>query len=390
MHSSILRAPALSAALLALGAGAAALPAQFPYPGSLMQGQGQGQGQGQQDPNRLEPIEDQFRLRRQWQQRPDAFQGFPVFPQNLSQYGVYPPPPGWGQPPSFSGLGPIALPHVSPTAPDWPAWIKGKTGAPLPYEIGRVVLVRQSDRVWFRTKGEDAFVPLYHWDFVRSLAPGDEVKVDSAGEFMLQFHGGALIDAIGPSAIAIDALDEKEARCTVRGFTHLRFTALARPLVLALPDGSTIATQAPEAPVSPSEVRAIAALPSELLLERVDEPGRYRGRATMFNSGSVAARWQTAFGEVLLEPGRRITFFLTPPVVPLSAALVEDKVRAEAEGPVRRWNAVEPASVTWSGARFQLPAGSALQIDPMLGDPFAAPPPTPTKPAAAAPAGSGK
>jgi hypothetical protein len=383
MHSSILRAPA-AGALLALGFGAAALPAQFPFPGSV---QGQGQGQGQQPGgSRLEPIEDQYRLRRQWQQPPDAFQGFPVFPQNLSQYGIYPPPPGWGQPPTFAG--PIALPHVSPTAPDWPAWIKGKAGAPLPYEIGRVVLVRQSDRVWFRTRGDDAFVPLYHWDFVRSLAPGDEVKIDSVGEFLLQFHGGALIDAIGPSAIAIDALDSKEARCTVRAFTHLRFTALARPLVLALPDGSTIATQAPETPASPNEVRSIAALPSELLIERVDEPARYRGRATIFNSGSVAARWQTAFGEVLLEPGHRITFFLVPPLVPLSASLVEDKVRAEAEGPVRRWNAVEPASVTWSGARFQLPAGSSLQIDPMLGDPFASLPPN--KPAAAAPTGSGK
>jgi hypothetical protein len=390
MHPFTLLAPGLSApavwALLALGTGAVALPAQFPYPGTLMQGQGQGQGQGQQ-PGGLEPIEDQFRLRRQWVQRPDAFQGFPVFPQNLTQYGIYPPPPGWGQPPTFAG--PIALPHVSPTAPDWPAWIKGKAGAPLPYEIGRVVLVRQSDRVWFRTKGDDAFVPLYHWDFVRSLAPGDEVKVDGSGEFMLQFHGGALIDAIGPTSVAIDALDAKEARCTVRAFTHLRFTALARPLVLALPDGSTIATEAPEAPASPNEVRNVAALPSELLLERTDEPGRYRGRATLFNSGSVPARWQTAFGEVLLEPGRRVTFFLTPPVVPLSAALVEDKVRAEPDGPVRRWNAVEPASVTWSGARFQLPAGSSLQIDPMLGDPFAAPPAA-NKPAAAASPGSGK
>jgi hypothetical protein len=256
------------------------------------------------------------------------------------------------------------------------------------------VLVRQSDRVWFRTKGEDAFVPLYHWDFVRSLAPGDEVKVDTSGEFLLQFHGGGLIDAFGPTALSIDALDEKEARCTVRAFKHLRFTALARPIVLALPDGSTIATQAPEAPVSPNEVRTTAALPSELLLERVDEPARYRGRATIFNSGSVAARWQTAFGEVLLEPGRRVTFFLTPPVVPLPASLVEDKVRAETEGAVRRWNAVEPASVTWSGARFQLPAGSSLQIDPMLGDPFAAPsqpqPPAPGKGAAQAPAGPRK
>jgi hypothetical protein len=49
-------------------------------------------------------------------------------------------------------------------------------------------------------------------------------------------------------------------------------------------------------------------------------------------------------------------------------------VQAEADGAARRWRAQAPGTVSWSGARFALPAGAALRIDPLLGDVFGAQP----------------
>jgi hypothetical protein len=94
------------------------------------------------------------------------------------------------------------------------------------------------------------------------------------------------------------------------------------------------------------------------------------GRATLFNGGGRPVRWMSNAGEVVIQPAQRVTLLLAPSVNPLPDLLTEDGVRAEVVGAKRRWLALQAGVVSWSGARFALPKGASLQLDPMLGDPF--------------------
>lgn len=349
------------------------LPWSNPTTGGSPQGQGQPQGQNPLQPQMpvpnivvpgFEPNRDPDNLSSKW------VQGAPIFPPNLGGYGNYPPPPGWGQPPPAGGG---ALPLAVPTKPGWPSWVQTKDGPPLTYEADRVVLVRHADRVWVKPKAEDAYVPLYHWDTTRPLTTGDRVKVERVGEFQLLFYGGARAVTFGPTEIAVDVLTEQEARITVRSLTRLRIVASGKPLVVTLPDGSVLATYPPDPNPSPSGAPpSTAVAPSEVFLERDVATEDPTGRATLFNGGSRPVRWQSNAGEVVIQPAQRVTFLLAPSVNPLPDMLTEDGVRAEVVGPVRRWLALQAGVVSWSGARFALPKGASLQLDPMLGDPFGA------------------
>ncbi len=322
---------------------------------------------------------------------PQGFQGFPVFPSQLQGYGIYPPPPGFAQPPGITDEQPPTLPA---SAPDWPTWIKQKRLADLPYDPANAVLVRQSDRVWLRVPGDDAFVPLYHYDTTRPLTVGCDVRVVHTGDFLLHFFGGARMASTGPTELHVEALDEQGVRLAVPVLTRLELVVYERRVTLVLPDGSELivdppVTEAPTAaaplPTDPTaDPKDLADTPAGLLagtrrqgaalllIERAIEPGRFSGRARIFNSGSRPVRWHTPFGDRQLDPGHRVALFLSPPAVPLSADLVEDGVQVQADGPRRAWSATHSGGVTWSGAHFTLAPGQTLSIDPMLGDPFAA------------------
>lgn len=348
-----------------------------------LQGQEPGQGplQPGQFPGLLTPPKfatdplDPWNLSPTWV-RPDAFQGFPVFPQNLGAWGGYPPAPeGYLQPPAL----PLQPPPMRvPGPPDWPAWIRSKVAEPLPYAVDVAVLVRQVDRVWLLEPGEPAFVPLHHWDAGRGVPAGTRVRVQQAGEFLLLFQGAARIASHGPCELQVAALTEAQVRVEFGALTHLTVVAYERPLVCALPDGSELRSL----PV-PEDALAVAA--TRLFVDRVDEPGWYGGRATIFNGGERGVLWTTPFGDVRLDPGFRVTFLLTPPQQPLPDALTVTDVATEAgtgtEGARRRFRAAGgPGSVAWSGARIELPPGATLELDPMLGDAFEPPPPPPAVP----------
>ena len=309
-------------------------------------------GQPRSNPNNLFPT---------WT-RPEAFQGFAIFPPSLGAYGVYPPGPG-GQLPSAGGQLP---PPAPPAAPDWPAWIKSKRPVPLPYEPSVAVVVRQSDRVWWRPNADEPFVPLYHHDNARALESGAELEVRTTGEFLLLFYGGTRISSFGTAQFRLDELTEQSAIASVAEFSSFDIRVAKRGFACGLPDGSRLVFDPPAAP----EAGGVGAGEAGVRVRREIEPGRYVGRATIFNFGSRAVRWLTPLGDISLLPGYRVTMLLTPAQSALAANLTEVNAAALADGPKRVWSATEDGSVTWSGARFELPTGSRLELDPILGDPF--------------------
>lgn len=298
---------------------------------------------------------------RPWLTAPgEAFRGFPLSALDLSGYGLYPQQVQPIPPLMLDGLLPPA-PFVPPP-PDWPSWVRGK-GEERKYDPQHALLVRQADRVWFREPTEEVAVPLYFWDATRELTSGSAIEVRHAGEFLLLFHGGSRLAAFGPTALELEELAEPGVRLQVAAFTNLRLTIVEGAFTVQLPDGSTLVAEAP----AEGEVAG----PIRLVLERADEPEPFRGRATIGNVGARAVRWQTAFGEIELLPGRQSTFFFVPPTKPLQQRLSAAQVTTEENGAVRRFAAdAEPGSVTFSGARFTVPPGAVLELDPLLGSPF--------------------
>ncbi|GDY01246.1 hypothetical protein LBMAG49_05750 [Planctomycetota bacterium] len=370
----------LRPALLAFALAITPLCAQFPWSNSQQQQQQQQQGYNQgpvPNPGIVLPTFEQNRdpdnLSSKWI-KPNQ-QGFPSFPPNLGGYGGYPAPPGWRQAPALGG-GP--LPSALPVQAGWPSWVQAKDGPVVQYTADKAVLLRQADRVWIKQQGEDAFVPLYHWDATRALSAGDQIRVAMTGEFMLMFHGGGRLQTFGPIEVTVDSLTEAEVHCTVASFTRLHISASGKPVYCALPDGSVLHTLPPDATTDATtaattaapSVKSGSALPTEVYLDREAGPFEQNGRGMIFNSGDRPVRWLSGAGEVQIEPGHRITFLMAKAQQSLPNSLVEDGLRAEQVGPMRRWLAPTSGSVTWSGARFTLPKDAALQLDPMIGDPF--------------------
>jgi hypothetical protein len=163
-------------------------PQQQPAPMPTLPGAQQGQ-QGQQgqpgngrqgtaeqqgpviDPRPRDPIDPTWTRLQQARQ----FQGFPVFPTRLSGYGAY---PSSGTPPS--GFVPV-LPPAGPEVADWPGWLRLRGREALPYSPEVALLVRHTDRVWWRRDPEAAFVPLFFHDKIGALRAGSEVQVRQAG-----------------------------------------------------------------------------------------------------------------------------------------------------------------------------------------------------------------
>jgi hypothetical protein len=59
--------------------------------------------------------------------------------------------------------------------------------------------------------------------------------------------------------------------------------------------------------------------------------------------------------------------FLTPPASALGSALQADGAQSVADGDAVLLRAQEATDVTWCGARFALPAGARLRLEPQLG-----------------------
>ncbi len=324
---------------------------QFRVPGSL-EGIGPGWAQWREPLNSI------------WVRPPQtpAFAGFPVFPYRLQGYGAYP-----GDTERRPGRS-LPLPPAAPLEPGWPPWARTRDKAPLPFAADLALLIRHTDRVWHRAAIDEPFVPAFFHDKLCTLPAGAEVDVRQSGDFELLLHDSSRVVARGPTFVTLAELTPTTVRLHVPRLTHLRVMASKREHTLVLPDSSRLRFGAAGA----------GDLPFDVGITRADEPGWLGGRATLSNLGPSDVVWQHATGQVTLPPGHRVTFFLRPPPDP---ALPELDVRegvAEPDGDAMVCRSSGDGHVRWSGARFALPAGAQLRLDPIQGRPFA-PPPDPRK-----------
>ncbi len=315
------------------------------------------------------------------------FTGFPTFPPRLAGYGSYPLDPSAPQatggrvqpfPMPFPLLPGGALVGAPDEPPGWPAWVTSKQS--LPYEPTVALLVQHVDRVWWRGKDEDAFIPLFFHDKFALTQPGCAIHVRQAGAFELLLHETGRLVAHGPTYVELQRLDGETVEIVVREFTRLRLVLSGRAHSYELPDGSRLLVSAP----APDPERVVATV-ADVVLERMLEPGWLGGRATMTNLGDRDVVWQRTSGALTLRPGERGTFFLQKPTTTIGAALAATGVELVRDGKSLQGTATQAAKVEWCGAAFELPAGVRARLDPLQGDPFA-PPKPPAAPATTPPA----
>lgn len=330
-----------------------------------------------QYPGVLAPVGDPANSVWALPRAPGAFAGWPSFPSQLSGYGSYPAAaPGADgaavDAPELAALLPFLLGSAKavPPAAGWPGWSLPKGRAGLPYAPDLGLLVRHSDRVWLQAGPGEPFVPLPFHDKLQLVRAGAGVEVRRIGEFEVLLHDSTRLFARGPTAVRIDELAASTVRIDLRGFTWLRVGAVGRAHAIALPDGSTLriaggapAEGAPAYRPSPSPVTWPQRGVADLLLQRADEPGSYRGRATMTNLGAVPVVWHHAGGETVLDQGHRVAFFLEPPGPRIGDALELVACSEESQGARTVCRSPGGGTAAWSGARFSVPAGGTVVFE---------------------------
>lgn len=387
---AVVAAAALAGALAAQGYPTSPWMRPSPWTAAGQQGQQGQQGQPAvvvappQQPMPNMPLQSgRTAYMSQWNQAQSLqlTRGFPVFPSQLS--ALYGNPLNVAAPalPTTTG----ALPPIPAPGPDeptgWPAWARTKDKAPLPFAPDAGLLIRHAERVWYRTGDAEPFVPLAFYDKLRGVGVGAAVEVRTIGEFELLLHNSSRLVARGPTLLHIDELSANKVALRVPNVSWLRLATTARLHEIALPGGVALRIAAPPTAAVPSFLPApvpmSAPLPgvTDVVVNRVDEPGWLGGRATVDNLGSTEVTWLHGGREIALAPGQRLTFLLAPEGPAQSAALAARDVATEIDGPVLLCRARSAGSVSWSGARFDLPAGSLLRLDPQQGAPFAPPSP---------------
>lgn len=349
-------------AVLALG-GSVLAQSQQPQ----QSGQGGGQQQGTQPYQGVPMSPDEFEqaTRRDpldpiWGrplQQPQ-FAGFPTFAQGL--FGGYPRP--------TEGAAP-AIPRlpILPPASGWPSWVRASTKEPLPNAPELALLVRHSDRVWRRERGDEPFTPLFYFEKMDGLVDGSEISVRQTGEFELIFYESGRLMSSGPAELRLGEMNEARVVVDIRRLTNLRFEGVGREHELRLPDGSVVIVPA-DPTEGPVPGRAI------LTFSPVTAPGVPVSRYALFHGGDRPVRVRTAGGEYVLEQGHRIELMVAPPKEGVRSA----ELAADGVLPVRRGAQVEVegaagGSVRWLGATFQVGAGSKLRLSPLQGDALAPP-----------------
>lgn len=354
-------------------------------PSARPQGQGAAQPQGAvlpqapfvpgtQSPGAVNPFQDRWSQPRSLQ----LSRGFPIFPSQFAQLGGYATTPDTLTSPNS----PLAL-APAPAADEpmgWPTWTRLKSKEPLPFAPDAALLIRHAERVWFRTEAAEPLVPLAFHDKLRGLKSGASVEVRSIGEFELLLHNSSRLIARGPTLLHVDELAEGKVALRVPTVSWLRVATTGREHSISLPGGGTLRIPAPPASVVPSFLPApvpmSAPLPgvTDVVVDRLYEPGWLGGRATVTNLGSTSVTWTSPAGEVAIAPGQRIVFFVTLPVEPLPAGLAFDGATRADDGDAVVCRASQDATVSWSGASFAAPKGATVRFEPQQGRPFVAAP----------------
>lgn len=272
---------------------------------------------------------------------PRRFRGFPTLaPETFGSY------PGGRLPLPYesnaSGPPPAPIPPRSANA--WPSWL-GVDGEGFTFEMA--ILAQSSDYVWVRELEDTAFTPLAPYDRYRVVRAGTEVDVRGGGHFQAILHGGGSVRVLGRSHLVLEALAEDASDLRLDVLTRVFAFARERLLRIRLAEGTVV------------ELRN-----ARVSLDRQDD-------------GSVLCTNETR-GEVTLElhgqrtvlgNGRRVRLMPRVGDATIADALaLEGEVRVVSEGRVARATGVaRGGTVTWSGARFRVPGGGVLRIDPLSG-----------------------
>lgn len=278
------------------------------------------------------------------------FRGFPVYNPSLRGFGGYPGMPGF-TPPSKLPEGFVPPAGVLRPAGLWPAWLGVGGQDDLPARFDRLVLVRSSERVWYRAADESAYVPLPFYDKVREVEAGAGVDVRTmSGELTLLFHDGASLRGHGQARVEVRSLTEAVAELEVLDLHRFWLRAKRRPVRVHLPDNSIL-----------------EAADAYLYLARNGD------RVTVRCYGPSPARVKSVLATVDLPRNNQVELLMSPvpPDPPSTALAVQGSVRARADG---RKLAVDGGSdggtVEWLGARLQLGSNASATIDALLGATF--------------------
>jgi hypothetical protein len=278
------------------------------------------------------------------------FRGFPVYNPNLGGFGGYPGLPGFTPP---AQLPEGFTPPVGPMRPPglWPSWLNLPGADETPARFDRAVLVRTSERVWYRPAGESVFVPLPFFDKVREVEAGAGVQVRTmSGAITLMFHDGAALRGHGQAIVELRALSEAVAEFDLHDLHRLWLQGKRRTLRVRLPDTSVL------------EVGD-----SQVYLARDGQ------RVCVRCYGPAPVQVLSPLGRVELVREQEIYLLMSPvPSERVATALrVRGSVRTKTDG---RTLAVDGGSdggaVEWMGARVQLGGNQTATIDALAGTSF--------------------
>lgn len=275
--------------------------------------------------------------------------GFPLYTRSTTGFGAYPTGPDGGE------TGPMRtpLPRLrEPGDPDWPSWIDiaaERRGLP-PISPLRAVLVQSSDRVWYRERGEAAYVPLAFHDRFRIIEPAASALVRDQGEFILLLHDAATLRSLGPCELDIVDLTPELAEVSLSRVSLAWVVARARKLRVRMPDGSEL-----DASVGAYRVQQV------------------ENRIEIENRGRTPLQWRGHGLELELPPVHALRLFVEPPSrerVPAALVTSGDiEVRREGRALIARGGS-NGGSVSWAGVRVQLAAGEEARFDPLAGTTF--------------------
>jgi hypothetical protein len=275
------------------------------------------------------------------------FRGFPLVGPGRIGFGAY---PGFTPPENLQDLVPPAGALRPPGL--WPSWLApGRPDAESQARFDRAVLVRSSDRVWYRAAEESVYVPLPFFDKVREMEAGAGVQVRTgSGALMLLYHDGATWRSLGQIDLQVRTLSEAVAEMDLRDLHRIWVLGKRRPFRLHLPDGSVFEL-----------------MDTHVYLARDGE------RVVVRNYGPAAAKVTSPLGTVDLPANHQVLLLMSPvPEERASTALaLQGSVRAQAEGRVLAIDGgSDGGAVDWLGARVRLGSNQRATIDPLAGTAF--------------------
>lgn len=269
------------------------------------------------------------------------FRGFPsLAPESFGSY------PGGRLPLPFDTR--PAGPPPEPTPPRsknaWPSWLDAEGDG---FTSSVAILAQSSDYVWVKDPEETVYTPLAPYDRYRVVHAGTEVDVRGGGHFQAYFHGGAVVRVLGRSHLAMVLLDDDVADLRFDALSHVFAFARERLIRIRIGDGAVV----------------------DLRNARVSFDRQLDGSVLCTNETRGEVSLDLNGQRIELKNGRRVR--LLPGVtgtVLASELSFEGEVRVVSEGRVARATGVaRGGTVTWSGARFRIPGGGVLRIDPLSG-----------------------